>query len=85
MEKNKLIECSVCLENNWLTHTPCNHPICLACLFKLTNDQCPLCRQPLLHSLPEVVKPYLKFNQKKNIFDIHDQNQFPDLNLHPFS
>ena len=37
-------ECSVCYTTEKILKTPCEHPICSECLFKMPSTNCPLCR-----------------------------------------
>ena len=39
-------ECSVCYDE-CSTTTYCDHPICIQCVQKLNNDECPICRKKL--------------------------------------
>ena len=39
------LECCVCLEDLWVSQTPCKHLICIRCLIKLTKDECPICER----------------------------------------
>ena len=76
-------ECCVCFEKLWIVNTPCNHHICLDCLLKLKNDECPLCRSKLISKLPKKVKTFFKINDNK--LNIFDRDEFPSLSDHPFS
>ncbi len=44
-------ECMICLGDDWLTETKCNHIICIECIFKLEKDECPMCRREIKKSL----------------------------------
>ena len=39
-------ECSICYDD-CSTTTYCNHPICIPCVQKLNNNECPMCRKNL--------------------------------------
>ena len=72
----------ICLNNNWLTTTNCNHIICIECLFKLEKDECPMCRRVIKKTLPKSLWKYLKFTPeipKKRIVDFTDSDEFPSL------
>ena len=71
------IECCICFNKDWLTLTPCKHTLCLACVFKLNRDECPICRSKILTKLPLSIQKFLKINNSFNIFDNTD---FPPLN-----
>lgn len=78
------LECCVCLENEWVSQTPCKHFICIKCLIKLKKDECPICRKKILSKLPTLVKNviYTKEKTVKNISPVIDTNdlyQFPPL------
>ena len=47
--ENKLIDCSICCEDNQLSVqlTPCHHTLCIDCSLKL--QQCPYCQVPIFH------------------------------------
>ena len=65
--ENKLITCSICLEeninNNELCKTNCNHIFCKKCLddwFNKGKNTCPLCRDNIdLTNLSTFLKIYL--------------------------
>lgn len=44
--KFSINECSVCYDD-CSTSTYCEHPICIPCIQKLNNDECPMCRKKL--------------------------------------
>lgn len=80
-------ECPVCFTKDWLSLTPCKHTICIDCLFKITKNECPICRAELFINFPKSLKKHLQISShlSKNNFDIDDPNQFPLLSNHPFS
>ena len=56
------MECCVCYENNNLLTTECNHKICLHCLIKLKNIECPYCRGKL-NNIPAFIKEKILSNE----------------------
>ena len=51
----------ICLGDEWLTQTKCNHTICIECLFKLEKDECPMCRREIKKTLPKSLWKFLEF------------------------
>lgn len=45
--KININECSVCYDE-CSTSTYCDHPLCIPCLEKLNNNECPMCRKNLI-------------------------------------
>ena len=73
-------ECIVCLENEWLTTTKCNHIICIQCLFKLPKDECPVCRRSIHNPLPSYLRQFMScVEKKKTRLDIDSLHQFHSL------
>ena len=73
----------ICLGDEWLTETKCNHIICIECLFKLEKDECPMCRREIKKTLPKSIWKYLRFTPeipKKRTVDLTDSDEFPPLN-----
>ena len=74
------MECIICFDSKWLTQTPCNHTICISCLFEIRKDECPYCRKKLFTQFPKKLKSLLNVNNNvNNILNIHDSEQFPSL------
>lgn len=72
----------ICLNNEWLTETKCKHDICIECLFKLSKDECPMCRREIKKTLPKSIWKYLEFTPeipKKRSLDFTDSDEFPPL------
>lgn len=49
------LECPICYEmcgKDDTVTTDCNHAFCKACVRKLTNDTCPMCRQKMFEPTP---------------------------------
>ena len=81
MENDTKYECCVCLEEKWTCYTPCKHLICLHCLVKIVNKNCPLCKVDLTLELPVQLSDIIKntnIDVDKKI-DINDTNDFPPL------
>lgn len=73
-------ECSVCLDNEWLTTTKCNHILCIQCLLKLPKDECPICRRGIKETLPVYVRQFLTcLPVKKSRLDLESLHEFPSL------
>lgn len=80
-------ECLVCFSNHWVANTPCQHYICLHCIFKLKKDECPMCRRQIMYSLSPEIRTYLQLyrnqqkstNQTSDTVDINDIEEFPPL------
>ena len=79
-------ECLVCFTNYWIANTPCNHNICIECIFKLKKDECPMCRRQILYTIPDEIKTYMqiyrniqKDNNNQSGLDINDIEEFPPL------
>ena len=73
----------ICLDNEWLTKTKCNHIICIECLFKLEKDECPMCRREIKTTLPKSLWKFLEFTpevKKPRTLDFSDVDEFPPLN-----
>lgn len=81
-------ECVVCFTSNWVANTPCQHNVCIECIFKLKKDECPMCRRKIMYTIPEGLRTYLQLyrnNQKNNNssetrVDVNDIEEFPPLN-----
>ena len=76
--------CIICLDNKWLTKTPCKHTICVGCIFRLEKDECPMCRRTLLDKFPKIIIKYLKINKEKDVkkssnLNLFDESDFPPL------
>lgn len=74
-------ECIVCFNTDWITHTKCEHIICIECLFKLQKDECPMCRREIKKTLPKNLRNLLNCAPvpKKEGFDLANINDFPPL------
>jgi len=82
--EQEIEECCVCFENEYLTYTNCNHPICCTCLISLPNISCPMCRKTLI--LPKDIRRIImKKNELREkianneTIDVSNQEQFPPL------
>lgn len=76
------LECPVCFGREWVTTTPCRHPICIECLLHLPKNECPSCRGEILSRLPSSLRSVVKMNPEKPIretLNIFSQEQFPSL------
>ncbi len=71
-------ECMVCLEQMWLTKTPCKHVICIGCLVKLQKDECPYCRNKLFAYLPKCLQEIAGM-KKRNGLNLNNLDDFPSL------
>ncbi len=82
-----MIECLICFTNDWVSKTPCQHNICLLCIFKLKKDECPMCRRQLMYSIPTELRTFLQLyknqqksnNQTSTTVDVNDIEEFPPL------
>ena len=76
-------ECLVCFSNNWVANTPCQHYICLHCIFKLKKDECPMCRRQIMYSLSPEIRTYLQLyrNQQKNTNQTSDTVDINDIEV----
>ena len=79
-------ECLVCFTTDWVANTPCNHYICIECIFKLKKDECPMCRRLLMYSISPEIRTYLqlyrnqqKSNNQQPAVDVNDIEEFPPL------
>ena len=85
MNNNKLrLECCICLDDKFfVSRTPCNHSICIDCLFRLKQTICPYCRYDLEKDLPGIVKDKILNNKKKeknSNLELNNDYEFPPLN-----
>lgn len=78
-------ECLVCFADYWVANTPCNHFICIECIFKIKKDECPMCRRQLLYTIPTKIQTFMQLdkntmnNNNHSSVDIHNMNEFPPL------
>lgn len=73
-------ECCICFNKKWMVTTPCNHPICLRCLFAIKNE-CPICRREVFDKdFPDFLRDLLdcNFEKIKTPEEIFEDN-FPPL------
>lgn len=57
------MECCICYDSSGIYKTKCNHQICLDCVLKLKNLNCPYCRIKL--NLPKKIEKLILDNNSK--------------------
>ena len=60
-------ECPVCLDNlntKIKVTLPCNHSMCITCLFQMTQLSCPCCRESITNLLPSQTVYLARFQKK---------------------
>ena len=81
---NKKIECVICLDSKFfVSKTPCNHNVCIDCLFRLKKMECPYCRYDLEKTIPSIIKDHIvnkkqELKKHSNIL-LSDFYEFPPL------
>ena len=61
------LECIICLDSKfYVSKTSCNHNLCIDCLFKIKQMNCPMCRKDLSYELPNIVKDNIIQSQVGN-------------------
>ena len=73
-------ECCICFNDKWQVNIPCKHPICLRCLFAISN-KCPICRKEVFDKdFPDFLKALLDSNfEKIKTVEERFEDEFPPL------
>ena len=83
------MECIICLDNGSdriICSFPCNHTVCLNCLYEFNSHLCPMCRQDIYKYLPYTLTRIIdqnldkkKYKEKEYLPDVSSHIQFPPL------
>ena len=81
-----MYKCKNCDKEKYtILNLSCKHQICLSCLIKLTNIECPICHKNLVNDIPKEIIDIIKnpYSSGRSICPYHNKDIDCDASCFP--